>query len=125
MAIEIIKHTYQLRRGTAENWKRANPVLREAEPGFETDTNRLKIGTGFDPWNSLPYIGESGGGTQEILSFVNFSDLPAVGNSNLLYRVIEDKLLYQWANGTYEPLAQEGSLDPSIITLINGGNANG
>lgn len=126
MATEIIKHTYQFKRGLAADWKRVNPVLKEGEPGFESDTNRLKIGNSFDAWNSLPYTGESGDeAAQEILSFINYSDLPAVGSADLLYRVVEDKLLYQWANGQYEPLAQEGSLDPSIITLIDGGNANG
>jgi hypothetical protein len=45
----------------------------------------------------------------------------------MLYRVVNDKLLYQWDSNInkYEPLGNEGTLDPSIITLINGGNANG
>lgn len=114
---------YQLKRGTAENWEKVNPVLLAGEPGFEINTNRLKIGNGFDPWNTLSYIGDTGG-TQQILSYDNYSDLPEKGNKNYLYRVIKDKLLYQWANGQYEPLAQEGVIEPSTITLIDGGNAN-
>lgn len=85
---------------------------------------KLKIGDGFTPWNSLPYIGGSEE-KEEILSFEKYSDLPKEGDKNLLYRVIEDALLYQWAGGKYIALAQEGSIDPNIITIINGGNSNG
>jgi hypothetical protein len=45
----------------------------------------------------------------------------------MLYRVIEDKVLYQWNSKTsvYESLSTGGSFDPSAITIINGGKANG
>jgi hypothetical protein len=45
----------QLRRGTAAQWVSANPVLASGEQGFETDTNKLKIGNGSTAWNSLSY----------------------------------------------------------------------
>jgi hypothetical protein len=56
-----------------------------------------------------------------------YSDLPRTGDENKIYRVVEDKLLYQWNSNTkkYEGLGETGSFDPTIITLINGGNANG
>jgi hypothetical protein len=56
-----------------------------------------------------------------------YSELPRYGDSSKLYRVVEDKLLYQWNVYTnkYESLGATGSFDPTIITLINGGNANG
>jgi len=54
-----------LRRDTAANWTSANPVLAQGEPGFETDTDKLKIGDGTTAWSSLPYyapdISEVGG----------------------------------------------------------------
>jgi hypothetical protein len=46
----------KLRRGTAAEWTDANPVLASGEPGFETDTEKLKIGNGSDDWATLPYI---------------------------------------------------------------------
>ena len=46
---------FQLRRDTAANWTAANTVLDLGEPGFETDTRKLKIGDGATPWNSLDY----------------------------------------------------------------------
>ena len=66
----------QVRRGTAAQWTSANPTLAAGEWGYETDTNKGKIGNGSTAWNSLDYIlgvgdiagvtagtGLSGGGT--------------------------------------------------------------
>lgn len=125
---EIIKHIYQFKRGTAQRWIEVNPVLRQGEPGFEYDTGKLKIGDGFTPWLTLPYINDVDvSGQEEIIVVSTYNDLPRMGDVNILYRVIDDKLLYQWNSTTkkYESLGAQGSLDPSIITLINGGNANG
>ncbi len=59
--------TIRLRRGTAAQWTAANPVLALGEPGFETDTNKLKAGDGTTAWNSLPYFsGGSGGGVDSV-----------------------------------------------------------
>ena len=55
---EVIKTTFQLRRGNAAVWAKNNPVLSRGEPGFIIDENRLKIGDGVTAWNDLPYIGE-------------------------------------------------------------------
>ena len=125
---EIIKHIYQFKRGTAQRWIEVNPVLRQGEPGFEYDTGKLKIGDGFTPWLMLPYINDVDvSGQEEIIVVSTYNDLPRMGDVNILYRGIDDKLLYQWNSTTkrYESLGAQGSLDPSIITLINGGNANG
>lgn len=51
--------TFQLRRGTTAEWEFANPVLQAGEMGYETSTNRIKIGTGVDPWSSLLYVESS------------------------------------------------------------------
>lgn len=45
-----------LRRGTAAQWSLANPVLLDGEPGYETDTKRLRIGDGVTQFTSLPYV---------------------------------------------------------------------
>ncbi len=50
-ATQIIK----LRRGTAAAWTGANPTLAAGEPGYETDTGKIKIGDGSTAWNSLAY----------------------------------------------------------------------
>lgn len=48
-------NTIQLRRGTASQWTAANSLLASGEIGFETDTNKFKIGTGTASWSELPY----------------------------------------------------------------------
>ena len=45
----------QLRRDTAADWTSTNPTLAAGEFGWESDTNRFKIGTGSAAWNSLDY----------------------------------------------------------------------
>ena len=47
----------QLRRGTAALWAANNPILALGEPGFETDTYKLKIGDGVTQYSVLPYYG--------------------------------------------------------------------
>ena len=47
----------QQRRGTAQQWLDAEPVVLAAgEIGFETDTNQFKIGDGTTEWQSLSYF---------------------------------------------------------------------
>ena len=46
----------QLRSDTAANWASVNPTLAVGETGFETDTGKLKVGTGSTAWNSLIYV---------------------------------------------------------------------
>jgi hypothetical protein len=47
---------FQLKRGTASNWSTSNPILAAGELGFETDTNKAKVGDGVTNWNSLSYF---------------------------------------------------------------------
>lgn len=47
---------FQFRRGIAIDWISDNPILRDGEPGVETDTNKFKLGNGITPWASLPYF---------------------------------------------------------------------
>lgn len=46
---------FRLQRNTAAAWTASNEVLLSAELGYETDTNKLKIGDGTTAWNSLAY----------------------------------------------------------------------
>ncbi len=54
----VIKATIQFHRGLAATWARNNPILAYGEPGFEKDTNKLKIGDGVTDWNSLQYFSD-------------------------------------------------------------------
>lgn len=51
----------QLRRDTAANWTTNNPIPASGEPCFETDTGKFKIGDGVTKYTNLPYQGDGGG----------------------------------------------------------------
>lgn len=78
MAVQI-----QLRGGTLAEWTSGNPIIAHREMVLETDTDKFKIGNGFDHYLDLPYgglIGPAGdgvaaGGTAgQILSKVDGND---------------------------------------------------
>jgi hypothetical protein len=46
----------KFRRGSSSIWAFRNPILAGGEPGFETDTGKLKVGDGFTKWSELPYF---------------------------------------------------------------------
>lgn len=48
--------TIKLRRATASEWLAKNPILSAGEPGFETDTGKLKVGNGLAEWTTLDYF---------------------------------------------------------------------
>ena len=52
----------QIRRDVASTWTSVNPTLAIGEIGLETDTSKIKVGTGSGTWTSLSYwtLGTSG-----------------------------------------------------------------
>ena len=46
----------QQRRGTAAQWTEANPILNAGEIGWESSTNKFKIGDGSAHWADLTYF---------------------------------------------------------------------
>jgi hypothetical protein len=51
-----VKIVITLRNGTASAWTARNPILKRGEPGFEVDTNKLKVGDGIRSWADLDYV---------------------------------------------------------------------
>lgn len=116
----------QIRRGTAAQWTSANPTLAAGEWGFETDTNKGKIGNGATAWNSLAYIlgvgdidgvtagsGLTGGGTSGTVTLAIDSTVATLtGTQTLTNKTI---------SGSSNTLSNigNGSLTNSSIT-ING-----
>lgn len=49
--------TSRFRRRKARAWIQENPVLLKGEPGYETDTGRVKVGDGSSHWTELDYVG--------------------------------------------------------------------
>ena len=60
----------QQRRGTAQQWNTANPILAAGEIGFETDTGAFKIGNGSSAWSTLKYFTDASG-APELLDTLN------------------------------------------------------
>jgi hypothetical protein len=78
----------QIRRDTEANWASENPILASGEMGYETDTEKLKIGDG-SAWNSTPYFA-SGGGSGTVTSvalslpsFITVSGSPVTTSGTL------------------------------------------
>jgi hypothetical protein len=44
--VNTIQLRVTIRNDTAANWTANNPILAKAELGFESDTNKIKIGDG-------------------------------------------------------------------------------
>jgi hypothetical protein len=84
----------QIRRGSAAFWDSENPVLHPGEPGYETDTKKLKIGDGVSHWRELAYFA---GGIDDIP--VDQASLLAHINSSAPHPIYDDGpslfLLYQ------------------------------
>ena len=115
---QIVNITYQLKRGYADRWIEVNPVLRQGEPGFEIDTGKLKIGNGIDTWVNLSYIGENNDGG--IVNVETWEMLPEIGDASLIYRVINEKALYQWnaIDNVYELLNAIDDIEINVNDVV-------
>lgn len=94
----------QLRRDTSANWTSTNPVLAQGEPGLETDTGKLKYGTGTTAWNSLNYAGAGAGGG-------------AITNSDIATSA--EISVAKLANGTARQLLQTSSTGTDVEWTSN------
>ena len=113
MATQVIRTTFQLKRGTAARWRELNPVLRQGEPGFEYDTGKLKIGNGLDAYMDLPYQTNK----DYVVNRPTSATFPLIGEPNVIYKADNEKVLYQWNDETndYEAL---NSIDLSEINAL-------
>ena len=73
----------QTRRGTAATWTSTNPTLAAGEIGFETDTNKFKIGTGSTAWTALAYAANTSPLTTkgDLYTYSTTNDRIPVGNN--------------------------------------------
>ncbi len=120
---EVLRTTFQLRRGYEAAWKKNNPVLASGEPGFVIDKNALKIGDGATAWNDLEYIGGKEGGVYNAQTHFEF---PSIGSVDMIYKAEEERKIYQWNDEElkYEVLS-EIEITMQDLEVIYGGNANG
>jgi len=50
------ENSIAIRRGPKSDWESANPVLNSGEFGFDTTSNLIKIGNGFNTWQELSVL---------------------------------------------------------------------
>lgn len=55
MAELTLKSRIVFKKDTAANWSTRNPILKTAEPGWDSTNNRLKVGNGINAWSDLSW----------------------------------------------------------------------
>jgi hypothetical protein len=104
----------QQRRGTAAQWISTNggagPVLNAGEMGWESDTNKFKIGDGVNNWTSLDYFSD-----------VNSTVNPAFGSSITFEGATADS--FETILQVTDPTADRTITIPDVTgTVITTGN---
>lgn len=107
------------RTDTSANWVVKNPILEDAEWGFErTPEGKLmwKVGDGVTPWNDLPY--------PSILvdkiyryrgSVATVEDLPTYAAEGDVYNVTSTGANYAWTGTEWDNLGVVGAIDPAPV----------
>lgn len=91
---------FEYRNDTAANWTSANPILANAEPGFETDTGRFKVGDGVTAWSLLAYSSGEPGPQGAAGQGIPTGGAPA----QVLRKTDAADYSTQWSNETVEDL---------------------
>lgn len=131
MAENILKTKIQLRHDTAANWE-ANKtvVLLAGELGFETDTNKFKIGDGVKTWAELPYAvkdeialtDENVTMTDDFTATVNIGtfSVPASGSGTI---AAQGKTLKEFLSGLFAKAKDPNVTQPSVSISLAGAGA--
>lgn len=110
---------FQLRRAPKDQWDGPSgslTVLRDGEPGVESDTGQMKIGYTGAPWKDLPYVGEN-----DIARNIGLNAYIHTATANVTYepansRIVAVTTLY--GNSSYYNL--RFTLTPSVTTNTSG-----
>lgn len=73
MAEEFVKIIN--RNDTADNWKSANPILKEGEIGIDNTNKQIKLGDNQTAWNNLPFY-------QPKVDWANVQNKPSIPQPN-------------------------------------------
>ena len=66
----------KLRRDTAASWTSANPILAAGEPGYESDSGKIKYGDGTTHWVDLVYARHTVTPRPQDGYFLTYGDVP-------------------------------------------------
>lgn len=104
--------TIQWRRDTAANWTSTNPTLLAGEPGFETDTGKLKIGNGSTAWTSLAYVNLSGSQASALFTATTDPSAPSAGTLIQYVKSLAGRLLPKFIG----PSGLDTPFQPSLFS---------
>jgi hypothetical protein len=117
----------QQRKGTAAQWAAADPILNAGEIGWESDTNKFKIGDGTNHWDDLTYFLDAtdmGGSFEDYVPLTQKNAANGVAQLNADINVMT-KTAIEFEGSTadaYETIL--GVVDPTedrVITLPDAG----
>ena len=103
-----------LRRDNSAKWIQNDPVLMLGEPGYETDSGKLKIGDGQTPWSSLHYYG----GGESVNIEVTYDELLNLKNTSSLIKG-QNYLLTDYETTYTQPVTNVNKSSGVIEPLIN------
>jgi phage-related tail fiber protein len=104
----------QLRQDTAANWTSVNPTLLAGELGRESDTGKIKIGTGSAAWTALAYMPGSQDGTTTQKGAVQLEDSTSSTSTTKAATPASVKAAYDLANAA---LPKAGGVLTGDVTL--------
>ena len=110
----------KLRRASAAEWIKENPILHSGEPGVELDTFKFKIGNGVLSWNELPYMSAENVGVSSNNAILVVDELPIIGNELVLYKEKSTQKLFYWdsINETFISLTHENIADNNTDNIV-------
>jgi len=112
----------QQRRGTAAQWISTNsgngPILAIGEIGYESDTNKFKIGDGVNHWLNLPYFVDLATTIAGAPGLLNSLDelAAAIGDDPAFFTTVATNLSNHQADTT----AIHGIADTSLLVTTTG-----
>jgi hypothetical protein len=104
----------KLRQDTAANWTSVNPTLLAGELGRESDTGKVKIGTGSAAWTALAYMPGSQDGTTAQKGAVQLEDSTSSTSTTKAATPASVKAAYDLANAA---LPKAGGVLTGDVTL--------
>ena len=110
----------QQRKGTAEQWTNVNPTLAEGELGWESDTNKFKIGDGVNNWGNLSYFVDEDSVSGSLGDYVELALLgvaDGVATLDANGTLTESELPASVATTTYVDTAVSNLVDAAPATL--------
>ena len=121
----------QFRRGSAEEWAIANPVLAAGEPGIDYTNNHFKIGDGNSDWLTLKPIGNTlNFGVYDIYTNINSNYVTSIDDHIIFVDASDNEIeitIPEAANigGKQYVIKKIGGMNNIVVSVVNNGTIDG